>query len=416
MAVHGDLVSSLGMRISGWLSQRQVDRLVVFATVLLALPAVGHAAASGQLAISLAVLPFATVPLLWRRRHPGAGLAVLVAALVVSSVAGRTVPGNVGVLFGLYAAARYGGSRLRAISGALTAAACLVAFVMLLITDRARITSHLTAAVLFGGAAAWVLGEASRTRRAYLRQLEDRASWLERDRDEHARRAAEQERIRIARELHDAVTHHVSVIAVQAAAAKSTSRSRPERPLDALGVIERTARSTLGELRTLLGVLRARDDEGQAAARSPLRPQPSLAQLDELVARARGAGVRVRVEVRGDLVRLDAVVDLCAYRVIQEGLTNVIKHAPGAAATVLVAYEPATLRIGVRDTGPGLGAPNPAAHGLIGMRERVEICGGTLRVGQSDRGGFVVDARLPIRATAATADEVSGQRQGLVNA
>jgi signal transduction histidine kinase len=413
VVVHEDRGSSIGVRTSTWLSKRQVDWLVLLTTVGLALPAVVKAAANGQLAISLAVLPFATVPLLWRRRHPAIVLSLLLGALAVSAAVGRSVPSNVGVLFGLYAAARYGGPRLRAISGAATAAASVAAFTALLLTDRARITPHLTAAVLFGAAGAWVLGEAARTRHAYLAELEDRATRLEFERDEHARRAAERERIRIARELHDVVTHHVSVIAVQAAAAHSTSRARPERALDALGVIERTARSTLGELRTLLGVLRAADDP--AAAHSPLRPRPSISEVDELIAGARSAGLRVSVEVCGDCVPLDAVVDLCAYRVLQEALTNVINHAPSAQATVLIEYQPEMLHVNVSDSGPGMGPPNPGGHGLIGMRERVELAGGALTTGPGERGGFVVDARLPVSGSVLIAD-AAPERGGLVRA
>lgn len=415
MAVHDDRVSRLATRLCARVSDRQTDWLVAIATVGLAIPAVAYAAANRQLAISLAVLPFATLPLLWRREHPAIALMVLVGALAISIVVGRGVPSNVGVLFGLYAAARYGGPRLRAISGTVTGAASLAAFATLLLTDRGRIVPHLTSAVVFGAGSAWVAGEAVRLRRAYLEQLEDRALRLERERDEHARRAAQQERIRIARELHDVVTHHVSVIAVQAGAAHSTSGGRPERALEALGVIERTARSTLGELRTLLGVLRADD---RPPARPPLRPRPSIAQLDELVARARSTGVGVTVNVCGERRSVDAVVDLCAYRVLQEALTNVIKHAPGSRATVLVAYETGTLHIRVTDTGPGLGAANPEAHGLIGMRERVELAGGTFSAGPGQPDGFVVDVTIPAGGSVSstdTTDEI-GERSGLVSA
>jgi signal transduction histidine kinase len=267
------------------------------------------------------------------------------------------------------------------------------AFAAWLITDKARISPHLSAAVVFGAGAAWVLGDAARTRRAYLAHLEDRAARLERDRDEHARRATEEERIRIARELHDVVTHHVSVIAVQAAAAHSTSSERPERALDALGVIERTARSALGELRSLLGVLRAGDEP---TAPAPLRPRPSIARLDELVAQARSAGVRVEAQVRGSQVPLDPVVELGAYRVLQEALTNVIKHAPGANATVVVDYGTRELRISVIDDGPGRTQASSSGHGLIGMHERVELAGGALTAGPLPEGGFGVEARLPL--------------------
>jgi signal transduction histidine kinase len=385
------------LRWQGLLSLRQTDWLVFATTVGLGLPAVSHSASHGQLAISLAVLPFATVPLLWRRRYPGLVSALLVATLVVSAVVGKSVPSNVGVLFGLYAAAAYGGERLRIASGALAVCASLVTFVMMLVTDRGRLYPHVSAAVVFGSGAAWFLGEAVRTRRVYLAQLEDRATRLERERDEHVRRAAEQERIRIARELHDVVTHHVSAIAVQAGAAYSTSRSRPERALNALGLIETTARSTLGELRTLLGVLRAGEEPG---ALSPLRPRPSMTQLDELVTQARTAGIGVELQVRGSPVALDAVVDLTGYRIIQEALTNVVKHALGSTAIAVVSYESHELGISVIDNGPVREYEDSQGHGLIGMQERVELCRGDLTAGPIRGGGFRVEARLPLRRTA----------------
>jgi signal transduction histidine kinase len=387
----------LGLPLSGRFTARQLDLLVLGATLALSLPAIAHASRHGQLAIALAVLPFATLPLLWRREHPAAVLTVLAGALAVAVVVGRSAPGNVGVLFGLYAAALYGGSRLRLVTGAVVGAAALAAFAMLFVTDRARFSPHLSAAIVFGAGAAWVLGEVARTRRAYLAELEGRAVRLERERDEHARRATEEERIRIARELHDVVTHHVSVIAVQAGAAHSTSRERPERALEALGLIERTARSTLGELRALLGVLRAGDEPTPLA---PLRPRPSIARLDELLAQARSAGIEVDAEVRGGPVPLDPVVELGAYRVLQEALTNVIKHAPDATAAVLVEYGARELRITVTDDGREPPGPNPSGHGLIGMHERVELAGGSLEAGPMAGGGFRVDARLPLNPVA----------------
>jgi signal transduction histidine kinase len=386
---------SLGLPLSGRFSARQVDWLAFAATLALSLPAVVHAAAKGRLAISLAVLPFATVPLLWRRRHPAAVLGVLVAALAAAALIGKAAPGNVGVLFGVYAAALYGGDRLRAITGLTAGAVSAAAFALMFVTDRARLSPHLNTAVAFAAIAAWALGEGARTRLAYLAELEDRAVRLERERDEYARRATEEQRIRIARDLHDVVTHNVSVIAVQAGAAHSTSRARPERALEALGVIERTARSTLGELRTLLGVLRAGDDP---AAPAPLRPRPSIERLDELVAHARGAGIAVELQVSGRQVALDAVAELAAYRVLQEALTNVIKHAPGATASVAVEYGARELRIGVTDDGTGPAHPSATGHGLIGMHERVELAGGELRVGPHPGGGFRVEARLPLSA------------------
>jgi signal transduction histidine kinase len=387
-------LTQLRSSFSSRFTARQGDWLAFGATVALGVPEVVRAGAHGRLAASLAVLPFATVPLLWRRRFPAAVLAVLVAALVVSALASNAALGSGGVLFGLYAAASYGGDRLRAISGAVVGAASAIVFGVLLVNDASGFPPHAARSTVFAAGAAWLLGLAARTHRASVTSLEERAASLERERDEHAVRAAERERIRIARELHDVVTHHVSAIAVQAGAAHSTSRSRPERALETLGVIERTARTTLGELRALLGVLRA----GEAPAPpAPLRPRPSIGSLDELVARARASGIQVETAVSGHLATLDPIVDLTAYRVIQEALTNVTKHAPGATASVLVNYQPDQLQIIVSDDGHRPAHANGAGYGLLGMRERVTLAGGRFHAGPAaDQRGFEVRASLPV--------------------
>jgi signal transduction histidine kinase len=377
------------------LSARQVDWLVFAATFAVALVRVGREASAGRLDSSLAVLPFATLPLLWRRRCPGRALAVLAAALAASLALDRAVPSNVGVLFGLYAAALYGDERVRALSGAMAGLLTAVPLSILIAGGGARSTGHLTPAIALGAGAAWLLGEVIRTHRAYLAEVEQRAARLVRERDEQLRRATEQERLRIARELHDVVTHNVSVIAVHAGAAHSTSGSHPQRATEALSLIERTARATLGELRTLLGVLRA---DGPAAA-APLRPRPSLRQLDELAARTRAAGVEVELRVLGDAVPLDAAVELAAYRVLQEGLTNVVKHAPGTTARVLVRYGARELELTVDDDGAAPAHGGPGGNGLVGLRERVELVGGELRAGPLPGGGFGVTARLPLAPT-----------------
>lgn len=396
--------SPFGLALISRFSPRQLDWLVVGATATLALPAIVHAVASGRSLATLILLPCSILPLFWRRRNPGCVLAVLVAALVVVIVAGTsvprsaTVPANVAVVFGIYAASRYGGERLRDLSGAAAGAVSLAALVTLLANDTVRLMPRLTLAG-YGALAAWALGEAARTHSAYLAQLVERTRQLERQRDEQARLAAEKERVRIAREVHDVVTHHVSVIAVQAGAAHSTSHSRPERAREALAVIERTARTTLGELRALLGVLHAGEEPANPP---PLRPEPSIAELDELVESARAAGLGVEVRVQGNQVELDPVVDRGAYRVLQEALTNVVKHAPGANTQVLVSYRTQELEVSVLDDGPGELRQTDNGHGLIGMRERVKLAGGDLRAGRGANGGFQVLARLPLnRKTAA---------------
>jgi signal transduction histidine kinase len=300
------------------------------------------------------------------------------------------MPDGLGLVFGGYAAALYGDRRVRHLAGAVAVVVLVMAFGAVLVTDSAKAVGHLTG-FAFGYGVAWVFGDRTRTRRAYLAELTARALRLERERDEHARRAAEEERYRIARELHDVVAHNVSVIAVQAGAARATSGANPARATDALELIERMARGTLTELRTLLGVLRRSDD-----APPSRRPLPTLGQLDELVGQAREAGVHVEIRVQGAVRPLAAVVDMCAYRVVQEALTNVIKHAPHAHAHLLIHYQIRGLVITVVDDGPGARATGTAGHGLIGMRERVTLAGGRLRTGPALGGGFRVEARLPL--------------------
>jgi signal transduction histidine kinase len=235
---------------------------------------------------------------------------------------------------------------------AAAAAVLVVAFGIVLATGSTSALGHLGGPA-FGFGVVWVLGDRTRNRRAYLAQLEERAARLERERAEHARRAAEAERIGIARELHDVVVHNVSVIAVQAGAARATSHLDPDRATAALGLIERTARTTLTELRALLGVLRRQDRSAPVLA-----PQPSLAQLDRLLGQTREAGVRVDARVQGQVRPLPATADLAAYRIVQEALTNVVKHAPGANVVLTLGYRPGDLQIVVDDDGPGTPTPS----------------------------------------------------------
>jgi signal transduction histidine kinase len=213
------------------------------------------------------------------------------------------------------------------------------------------------------------------------------------------------ERARIARELHDVVAHHISMIAVQAETTRLATPGMPAAGARRLLEIGDTARAALTEMRRLLGVLRedARTAEARGSAEPPRaerRPQPGLEQLNDLLDEARSAGgTGVRLIVSGSPASLDPGVELAAYRIIQEALTNARRHAPGAAVDVELHYAPDTLRLRVRDNGPGApAAAPPAGHGLLGMRERAAAVGGGLRTGQADLGGFLVEARLPAKA------------------
>jgi signal transduction histidine kinase len=203
--------------------------------------------------------------------------------------------------------------------------------------------------------------------------------------------AAMGERARIARDLHDVVAHHVSAIAVQAESARLTIENLPEEGRTHFEQIGQTARDALAEMRRLLGVLRE-DVDGEPAR----DPQPSLARLNDLVETARAAGTPVALTLEGQVTQLPQGVDLCAYRIVQEALTNVRRHAPGAAVDVDLAYSPDALRLRVRDHGPGATSPGSDGHGLLGMRERAIMVGGTLTAVPAEGGGFVVEAMLPI--------------------
>jgi signal transduction histidine kinase len=225
------------------------------------------------------------------------------------------------------------------------------------------------------------LAERDETRQAMVDTLQDQA--------------AMGERARIARDLHDVVAHHVSAIAVQAESARLTTEGLSDEGRAHFEAIGQTARDALTEMRRLLGVLR--EDASAKAARDP---QPSLVRLNELVETARAAGTPVTLTLEGAVVTLPPGVDLCAYRILQEALTNVRRHAPGAAVEVLLEYTPAALHLRVTDYGPGAVSPDLDGHGLLGMRERAIMVGGTLSAGPADGGGFVVEAELPIKGAA----------------
>src|ERR671937_2433814 len=235
--------------------------------------------------------------------------------------------------------------------------------------------------------AAWLLGDNLRTRRAYLRELEARAERLEREQEESARRAAAEDHARIARELHDVLAHNVSVMVVQAAAADDVFETQPDRAREALRAIERTGRGALTELRRLLGSVRTTGTE--------FAPQPGLAGLGTLVEGVRAAGLPVTLHVEGELDDLPAGLDLSAYRIVQEALTNAIKHADASLAEVRVRRTADGVELEVVDDGVGP-AENGRGQGLIGMRERASLLGGEVEAGPQPGGGFRVKATLPL--------------------
>ena len=225
---------------------------------------------------------------------------------------------------------------------------------------------------------AWVVGDYMRSRRRFFSELVTRH---QKERED----AAEEERLRIARELHDVVAHKVSLMAIQAGAARVSGSSGDA----ALEDIERGARETLSELNKLLGVLR------KSAGRPDLAPQPSLGDLQALLRPAREAGLAATLKVTGEVRTLPPALELSAYRIVQEAITNVLKHAGASRVEVVVDYQRDALVVTISDNGTGPQGTQPAGHGLIGMRERVELFGGELGAGSSSLGGFTVRAKLP---------------------
>lgn len=249
---------------------------------------------------------------------------------------------------------------------------------------------------------AWVLGDSVRTRRAYWAQLEERATRLEKEREQQAQIAVTAERARIARELHDVVAHNVSVMVVQADGAAYVLDSSPEQAKQALETISGTGRQALAEMRRLLGVLRTDD----AAEGGEYVPQPDVEQIGDLVEQVRRAGLPVEFRIEGAPRPLPSGVELTAYRIVQEALTNTRKHGgPDVGASVRLTYFDDGLGLLVEDDGRGAqhelyesGGADGMGHGLIGMRERVGMVGGTLDAGPRPGGGFRISVLLPIRS------------------
>jgi signal transduction histidine kinase len=347
------------------------------------------------LGVALAVL--STLPIAWRRVGPEVVLLIVGCfAILLTSHHYAESSGGLGVLVATYTVAAHCANRRRS---KLMLAFTLTGMVIALeqVPYDLPLNFLISNTIIF--VTAWVLGDNLQTRRRYVAELELKAERLERDRAEDAKHAVAEERSRIARELHDVVAHNVSVMVVQAGGARRTLDRDPARAREVIESIEATGRQALTEMRRLLGVLRADDEATDARA-----PQPGVSRLDDLVDNVRSAGLPVEVRIEGDPVELTASVDLSAYRIVQEALTNALKHAGPASAEVLLRYGRTDLQVTVRDNGRGSAAAlahasgNGAAtgHGLAGMRERVSLFGGDLRAGPLRGGGYQVVATLPI--------------------
>ncbi len=339
------------------------------------------------------LIGFATViPLLWRRRAPVPVVIAVTATAFATAVLFRTE--SSATFFAFLLAVFSAGAHSRSLEASLAGLGAIVFFLVVMAWTEGEIQpwSILMGAMMTG---TWIAGETLRRRAVLTADLQARAAQLERERDEEAQRAVAEERVRIARELHDVVAHSVSVMVVQAAAARRIMDSRPDAARESMESIESTGRQALAEMRRLLGVLRSGDEEALARA-----PQPTLDYLPRLIEDIREAGLPVEVRVEGEPRPLPPGVDLSAYRVVQEALTNALRHAGPARASVVVRYGQDDVEIEVTDDGRGVpedaGAAGGPGHGLVGMRERVALFRGEFQAGPGDGGGFAVRARLPV--------------------
>ena len=344
------------------------------------------------------LLVLASVPLAWRRRMPFDVLILVgVSSVLIEALHYYVASGGIGAMIALYSVGAHTPDRRRSQFG-LAFALVGTTIVYASAPSGFELGGLISNYILF--ATAWILGDNLQTRRAYVRSLEERAVLSEAAMQEEARQAVNAERTRIARELHDVVAHSVSVMVVQAGAARRVLDKEPDRASEAMASIESTGRQSLNELRRLLGMLREAD--GTATGRVP---QPSIEHIDTLVAQTRDAGLPVTLEIEGEPRPLAPGVDLSAYRIVQEALTNAIKHAGPAEAEVRLCYGADTLELVISDDGRGAdgeevertGTPG---HGLVGMRERVSLFGGDLQVGNRPGGGFTVRATLPLEVGA----------------
>jgi signal transduction histidine kinase len=379
-------------------SERAVDAGVALALAILSMPGViiGHGAARPlAFALSLGL----TLPLIWRRRAPLAVFAIVAGVAFAQWTIGELLFADVGLLIAFYTVAARETARRT-----LLAAAALEVGVLLAVLRWSGRHTALVEFVLLSGmvTAAGVIGTNGRVRRAYLAEVEQRAARLERERDQQAQLAAAAERARIARDVHDIVAHNLAVMVALADGAALTVASDPARAADAMTQTATTGRTALREMRRVLGVLRAEADE---AAR---RPPPALADLDALLVQVRRTGLQVSLTTEGRPAALPSDLQLGIYRLVQEALTNTLKHATAPhQAWVRLSCQRDHVEVEVTDDGraepsrPRTSAV--AGHGLAGMRERAATFGGTVDAGRIATGGWRVHARLSTRAVAAPA-------------
>jgi signal transduction histidine kinase len=413
---------AMARRLRGWRDRygawprrhpRLVDAGLVAVLLLISLPELRYSGqATGQRWSPLLVVAL-LVPLVWRRRAPFAVFLIVAAVALIQWLSGPPLTADLAPLVAFYTVAAY-----EPLRRALVASAIMEAGAVMIAFRFGHSGQVLVAWVFISGliTAVGFIGFNIRTRRAYLVALQDRAARLEQDRDREAQLAASGERARIAREMHDIVAHNLAVMIALADGAAYTADQDLDRAVTIMGQVSDTGRSALTEMRRLLGVMR------QSAPGPEHAPQPTLADLDDLLATVRSAGLQVRLTIAGQQPDLPPSAQLAIYRLVQEALTNVLKHAEASEVRIRLAYLPASVEIHVVDNGRGADPPDspdgpaPAAagparpgpgepgdgQGIVGMRERAAVFGGTVSAGPAPGGGWRVHAVLLLSPTPGT--------------
>ena len=385
-----------------------IERDRAFAVVLFVVAQLEVITVGGDAPLPLLLLAAAgySIPFAWRRVYPLGVVCVVVAAVVLEALfltdTTEYFAPFLGVLVFSYGGGAYADGR-RAYA-ALAVMACGV-FTVTSSTPNSVVGDYIFPTAF--AIVSWLAGRAIRTRTRLTEELHEAAVREEEAHERAAAVAAAEERRRIAREMHDVVAHSVSVMVVQAGGARRILERDPARAIAAAEQIERTGREALAEMRRLLGVMHSGDDDEHAAR----APQPTMASVGALVARAREAGLPVDFTETGSRRSLPAGLDLAAFRVVQEGLTNALKYSGHAETSVVVEWSEESLVLDIADRGPGPAARDRVAaedggHGLVGMRERVRLYGGELETGARDGGGFRIRAKLPLVADAQTLEAV----------
>jgi signal transduction histidine kinase len=372
---------------------RAIDRLlVVFFVAVATVDLTSNSMVEGPLWLNIALMDAIALTFIWRRSQPLVPAAAVVAGLGVMSFWLTKPPDMIEAVLFMVGAAYTVGRHLHARSSVYPFGAGTVAIVVIAASvDPGDVIFPVT----FFWILPWLFGRTIRNHTMLARELAEKAERAQHAREEDERRAIAVERSRIARELHDVLAHNLSVMVVQASAARRVLAKDPVKAVEAAQLIERTGRDALAEIRQLFGPVRRGDGEA-------LSGPPSMARIGELAQRARAAGLGIELRVLGDPVALPAGIDLTGYRIVQEALTNTLKHAGSARATVTVSYEPNELVLSIEDDGEGPRdgydlSDAGGGHGLVGMRERAALYGGLLQAGRRRGGGFAVRARLPTR-------------------